>query len=61
MNYVRLLGDRKGIEARTKIWNKVVEDRGGELANWTGIMGKLTAPICVYANNPLRRIWPCNC
>ena len=51
MNYVRLLGDRKGIEAKTKIWNQIVEDRSGELVNWTGILGKLIVPIYVYANN----------
>ena len=51
MNYVRLPGDRRGIEAKTTIWNKAVEDRSGKLANWTGILGKLIVPIYVCANN----------
>jgi uncharacterized protein YecE (DUF72 family) len=49
--YVRLLGDRKGIEAQTKIWNKVVVDRSNELAEWSEILGQLKIPIYVYANN----------
>lgn len=32
--YVRWLGDRKGIEAKTKTWNKVIVDRTAELGEW---------------------------
>jgi uncharacterized protein YecE (DUF72 family) len=49
--YVRLLGDRKEIEQETKIWNKIIVDRGSELKEWAGILGRLKIPIYVYANN----------
>src|SRR6202171_2829248 len=49
--YVRLLGDRKGIEKETKVWNKVIVDRSSELNEWVNILGKLKIPIYVYANN----------
>lgn len=32
--YVRWLGDRKGIEEQTKIWDKTVVDRRGDLVKW---------------------------
>src|SRR6266853_2866628 len=35
--YVRLLGDRKGIEQKTKVWNRVIVDRSTELKEWAGI------------------------
>ena len=40
-SYVRLLGDRKGIEQQTKTWDKVIVDRGAELSEWA----KLCRPI----------------
>ena len=49
--YVRLLGDRKEIEKETKIWNKIIVDRSSEVKEWAGILGRLTIPIYVYANN----------
>jgi uncharacterized protein YecE (DUF72 family) len=49
--YVRLLGDRKGIEQRTKVWDKIILDRSSELKEWADILGKLKIPIYVYANN----------
>jgi uncharacterized protein YecE (DUF72 family) len=52
--YVRLLGDRKGIEEQTKTWDKVIVDRRAELLEWA----KLCQPIVrrgvklyVYVNN----------
>ena len=35
--YVRLLGDRKGIEQKTKVWDKVIVDRSRELMSWVNI------------------------
>lgn len=29
--YIRLLGDRKGIERQTKVWDRVIVDRSAEL------------------------------
>jgi uncharacterized protein YecE (DUF72 family) len=52
--YVRLLGDRKGIEQKTKTWDKVIVNRSAELSEWA----KLCRPIVrrgvklfVYVNN----------
>ena len=52
--YVRWLGDRKGIEERTKVWNEVIVDRSRELSEWTEILGKVhkrKIQIYAYANN----------
>lgn len=35
--YIRLLGDRKGIEKQTKIWEKVIVDRSRELMSWVNV------------------------
>ena len=52
--YVRWLGDRKGIEEQTKIWNKVIVDRRAELSEWAEILGKVhkrKIQIFAWANN----------
>jgi uncharacterized protein YecE (DUF72 family) len=52
--YVRWLGDRKGIEERTKVWNEVIVDRHAELSEWAEILGKVhrrKIQIYAYANN----------
>lgn len=49
--YVRWLGDRKEIEAKTKVWNKTIVDRSKELAEWADVLGKVKVPIYTYANN----------
>jgi len=52
--YVRWLGDRKGIEAQTKVWDKVIVDRRAELSEWAEILGKVhkrKIQIFAYANN----------
>jgi uncharacterized protein YecE (DUF72 family) len=52
--YVRWLGDRKGIEERTKVWNEVIVDRRSELSEWAEILGKVhkrKIQIYAYANN----------
>ena len=52
--YVRWLGDRKGIEERTKVWNKIIIGRRPELAEWAEILGKAhqrKIQIFAYANN----------
>jgi uncharacterized protein YecE (DUF72 family) len=38
--YVRLLGDRKGIEKQTKVWDKVIVDRSRELRSWVDVCEK---------------------
>jgi uncharacterized protein YecE (DUF72 family) len=52
--YVRLLGDRKDIEKRTKVWDKVIVDRTQELSTWVGVCQHTVRrgiPTYVYANN----------
>jgi uncharacterized protein YecE (DUF72 family) len=52
--YVRWLGDRKGIEQQTKVWDKVIVDRQRELSEWVEALqkvAKLRIPIYTYANN----------
>lgn len=52
--YVRWLGDRKGIEERTKVWNQIIVDRHTELTEWAQILGKVhkrKIQIFAYANN----------
>jgi uncharacterized protein YecE (DUF72 family) len=52
--YVRWLGDRKGIEQQTKVWNKVIVDRRADLSEWAEILGKVhkrKIQILAFANN----------
>ncbi|KPL07909.1 hypothetical protein AMJ86_02475 [bacterium SM23_57] len=52
--YIRLLGDRKEIEAITENWDKEVIDRGDRLERWVKLIAKFTAqeiPTLTYANN----------
>ena len=35
--YIRLLGDRKAIEAKTTIWNQVIEDRTASMNSWVDV------------------------
>src|SRR5882762_5256016 len=39
--YVRWLGDRKGIEEKTKTWDKIIVDRRGDLLEWVELLKKL--------------------
>jgi uncharacterized protein YecE (DUF72 family) len=52
--YVRLLGDRKGIEKQIKTWDKVIIDRSRELFEWHDILTsvkKRGIEEYVYINN----------
>jgi uncharacterized protein YecE (DUF72 family) len=52
--YIRWLGDRKGIEERTKTWDKVIVDRRPELREWASVVYKINGrgvPVFAYANN----------
>jgi uncharacterized protein YecE (DUF72 family) len=52
--YVRWLGDRKGIEEKTKTWDKVIVDRQGELFEWISLLKKVherRIMILAFANN----------
>jgi uncharacterized protein YecE (DUF72 family) len=53
-SYVRLLGDRKGIEAKTKSWDKVIVNRSKELRTWVDVCQRIYKrgdSVFVYANN----------
>jgi uncharacterized protein YecE (DUF72 family) len=52
--YVRWLGDRKGIEQQTKVWNKIIVDRKPDLAEWVEVLKtvhKRKIQILAFANN----------
>jgi len=52
--YIRLLGDRKGIEKLTTTWNKTIIDRTAELQSWVRVCEKIQKRGIlqfVYANN----------
>ncbi|HUF17949.1 MAG TPA: DUF72 domain-containing protein [Thermoanaerobaculia bacterium] len=52
--YVRLLGDRLGIEEKTKVWDQVIEDRTPELREWVDVCRAITRrglSTHVYVNN----------
>jgi uncharacterized protein YecE (DUF72 family) len=52
--YARLIGDRKGIEAMTKNWDRIVVDQSASLQRWAGLLsrGLRDVPtVYVFANN----------
>ncbi|RUL89722.1 DUF72 domain-containing protein [Tautonia sociabilis] len=51
--FVRLLGDRQGIERITTTWDRIVIDRSAELAETAGVIRQLVrrVPVFVFANN----------
>jgi uncharacterized protein YecE (DUF72 family) len=52
--YIRLLGDRKGIERQTKVWDKVIVDRSKELMSWVNVCQRTIrrgVSTYVYVNN----------
>jgi uncharacterized protein YecE (DUF72 family) len=52
--YVRLLGDRKEIEAITDTWGEEVIDRRERLDRWVGVLHRMVerqVPTLVYVNN----------
>lgn len=52
--YIRLLGDRKTIEAKTTVWNQVVEDRTASMTSWVDVcqmVQRRGVPQYVYFNN----------
>jgi uncharacterized protein YecE (DUF72 family) len=52
--YVRWLGDRKGIETQTKVWNRTIVDRTADLHSWVEVCLKIQrrgVTQYIYANN----------
>jgi len=53
-SYIRWLGDRKGIEEKTKKWDRLIMDRERDMDAWVNVIQKLlarTIPIYAYFNN----------
>ncbi len=52
--YGRLIGDRKQVEARTQVFDKLVFDRTASLKRWADLMGALSERVpqtWLFANN----------
>ena len=52
--YIRWLGDRKGIEERTKTWDRVIVDRREEIRDWVEVCHRIVKrriQIFAFANN----------
>jgi uncharacterized protein YecE (DUF72 family) len=54
--YVRWLGDRKGIEEKTKTWDKIIIDRKNDLEDWVDVLKRMVntkkiLKIFAFANN----------
>ena len=52
--YIRWLGDRKGIEERTKTWDRAIVDRREELREWAEVCERIVKrriQIFAFANN----------
>ncbi|HEV2522075.1 MAG TPA: DUF72 domain-containing protein [Candidatus Acidoferrales bacterium] len=52
--YVRWIGDRKGIEEKTKTWDKIILDRGADLTEWVEVLKTVherKIQILAFANN----------
>jgi len=52
--YVRLIGDRKAIDAKTKTFDRIVIDQSARLERWAALLEKLQRDVIdlfVYANN----------
>ncbi len=52
--YVRLLGDRKDIEAITNTWDKVIVDRTADIQDWVKVLRPIVRKgekLFVYCNN----------
>jgi uncharacterized protein YecE (DUF72 family) len=52
--YVRWLGDRKGIEERTKVWDQTIVDRTQELQGWARVCRaflRRSLHVFLFANN----------
>ena len=47
--YVRWLGDRKGIEMETKVWDKTIVDRGAALIKWVKFFHSINHKVDIYA------------
>jgi uncharacterized protein YecE (DUF72 family) len=61
--YVRWLGDREGIEAETKTWDKIIVDRTSDLRNWIEVLKQMlntkkALKMFAFANNHYQGFGP---
>ena len=54
--YIQWLGDRKGIEEKTKTWDKIIIDRKNDLEDWVEVLKKMVntkkiLKMFAFANN----------
>ena len=52
--FVRWIGDRKGIEKRTRVWDRTLIDRTEDLREWVRVLGGAARQVDImfaYANN----------
>ena len=52
--FIRWIGDRKGIEKQTQVWNRTLIDRTEELREWVKVLGRVARLVDImfaYANN----------
>lgn len=52
--YVRWLGDRKGIEEKTKTWDRIIVNRTADLSEWVEVLKRVherKIQILAFANN----------
>jgi uncharacterized protein YecE (DUF72 family) len=61
--YVRWLGDREGIEAETKTWDKIIVDRTSDLRNWIEVLKQMLntkkiLKMFAFANNHYQGFGP---
>lgn len=55
-SYVRLLGDRYGIEKKTTTWDRVIEDKSGRLGRWSSVIAEIASRpsverLLAFSNN----------
>lgn len=62
-SYVRLIGDRQGIEKITKTWDKIVVDRDADLRRIANSLRAIAqqVPVYVFANNHYAGYGPDTC
>lgn len=64
--YIRLIGDRHGIEKKTKSWGSIVEDKSARLEAWARVIASLTkradlSRVFTFVNNHFAGHGPATC
>lgn len=64
--FIRLLGDRRAVDRKTKTWDRTVVDRGNRLADWAEVIDAISRDagledVFVFANNHFAGHGPATC